>query len=160
MKTSIPHYQLHLLSTFVFGSLFFAPTSYGTESNKAQAVPIATPMPSSGSRIEWNEPKSALPTMPAPLNWQIETYRDLRYKHTHTLQDGTVILIDVVPFILTPANPKMVYFLEPGYNPKTGRNHNLGESVNSLNQAIDQTENDMKAISTQLEKLRKFLLSD
>jgi hypothetical protein len=152
-----------ILCSILLTSLIFTPINARSAepSNKpTQAVPIATPMPSSGSRIEWDEPKSALPTMPAPMNWQIETYRDLRYKHTHTLQDGTVILIDVVPFILTPANPKMVYFLEPGYNPKTGRNHNLGESISTLNQAIDQTETDMKAISNQLEKLRKFLLSD
>lgn len=145
-----------LLSTMI------VPTAFSADqpSKSNQAIPIATPMPASGSRIEWDEPKSALPTMPAPLNWQIETYRDLRYKHTHTLKNGTVILIDVVPFILTPANPKMVYFLEPGYNPKTGSNHNLGESIVGLNQAINQTEGDMKAISTQLEKLRKFLLDD
>jgi len=149
---------IHLMPLLLLGSLT-SPLTAAPDS-AAEPLPIATPKASTESRIEWDEPKSALPTMPAPLNWQIETYRDLRYKHTHTLKDGTVVLIDVVPFILTPANPKMVYFLEPGYNPKTGSNHNLGQSVNKLNEAISQTESDMRAISNQLEKLRKFLVGE
>ena len=120
-------------------------------------VPVATPIQAPDSKIEWDEPQSALPTMPAPINWQIETYRDLRYKQAHTMKDGTVLMIDVVPFILTPANPKMVYFLEPGYNPKTGANQNLGKSINELTGAIDKTQVDLKAIATQLDKLREFL---
>lgn len=122
-----------------------------------EPVPVATPQQVSNSKIEWDEPKSALPTMPAPINWQIETYRELRYKQAHTMRDGTVLLIDVVPFILTPANPKMVYFLEPGYNPKTGANHNLSKSINILTESITKTQTDLKAISSQLEKLKEFL---
>ena len=112
----------------------------------------------SQAKIQWEEPKDALPTTRPPTNWKIETFRENKYDVQHTLKDGTVITISVVPFLLTPSNLNMVYFLEPGYSPDTGVNHNLAMSVANQNNHIDKTIEDMKAITEQLEKLREFLI--
>lgn len=111
------------------------------------------------SKVIWEEPKDGLPTTQPPTNWKIDTFRDKQYKHIHTMKDGTIIRIDVVPFMLTPANPKMIYFLEPGYSPETGLNHNLGVSITNQNKHIDKSVDDMKAIAEQLEKLREYLIN-
>jgi len=111
----------------------------------------------STAKVLWDEPKDALPTTQPPTNWKIETFREKKYKHLHTMKDGTIIRIDVVPFMLTPSNPKMIYFLEPGYSPETGLNHNLGISITNQNNHINKSIEDMKAIAEQLEKLREYL---
>lgn len=111
-------------------------------------------------KLIWNPPKEAVPTKNPPKDWKIEVFREKKYNHSHTLKDGTIVSVEVTPFILTPSNPSMVYFLEPGYNPTKGMNHNMPESIKKQNEYIDKTISDLQAIATQLEKLREWVRTE
>lgn len=128
------------------------------EKSAEHAESVTSELPT--NKLIWNPPKEAVPTKAPPKDWKIEVFREKKYTHSHTLSDGTVVNVEVSPFILTPSNINMVYFLEPGYNPKKGMNHNMPESIRKQNEYIDKTTEDLQAIVEQLEKLREWVRSE
>lgn len=147
------HLILALLLTLCFGAI--------QADDKLESKPAEAKAPNDkiipAGQVEWDEVSSPKQTQNPPPNWKIEVFKDKTFSHTHKLNDGSLLSVDLESYILIPASPKLIYFLEPGYNPQKGLNRNMGQAIMQQNQSIERTIDEMKFITEQLENLRKYL---